>query len=358
MNYNMYLDESGNTGNIELQQDLQWNYGIQTHFALGAFYVEESLAKQMEQDIIEILHKYDSKLGTENELKSKAKYKFKNELLEEITNLLVSNKAGFYFDIANKKYKVIMNLVEYCVYPWFVKEQYISARGEKIYAANLLYITLPEELIKMYIDMCQENDVKVEKLVDFLIKLENHYFISKQKINPITDVITVVKNYKKYGLEVEHLFPVKDFNNKGTKESFLPNIDAYNNIIASVSNLRIRKNDTLTIFHDAQKQFSEVLDAWTKYMKKNNMNINELVFCKSEENVLVQVADYYTGTIMRLYKQIIDYHPLNRNDNDLLKIIKPLLYYCNIVAPRNEQNEFADKSGIRLMNTPIPFGVI
>ncbi len=358
MNYNVYIDESGNTGNIELREDLQWNYDIQTHFALGAFYVEEPLAKDIEKKIIEILHKYNPKLGTEDELKSKAKYIFRNDLLDEITKLFIDNKVGFYFDIANKKYKVIMNMVEYCVYPYFVNKRYIFARNEKIDATNFLYSTLPEEQIKVYIDLCQEendDEEKVERLVSFLQMLEEYYIRNRQKINPISDVIDVVKNYEREGLKIENLFPVKDFNNKGTKESFLPNVDAYNNIIASIANLRIGNNDTITIFHDEQKQFSRVLDAWTNYMKVHDVNINELNFCSSANNILVQIADYYTGSIIRLYRQIIEYNPLNRNDKDLLKILKPLLYNCNIVAPRSEQREFFNKCGIKMMNTPIPF---
>ncbi|MBR6640857.1 MAG: DUF3800 domain-containing protein [Clostridia bacterium] len=358
MNYNVYLDESGNTGNIELRQDLQWNYGTQSHFALGSFYIEEFLAKDIEQQIIEILHKYNPKLGTEDELKSKAKYTFRNELLKEITKLLIDNNVGFYFDIANKKYKVIMNMVEYCVYPYFVNDWYVFARNEKVDAANFLYKTLPKEKIKIYIDLCQEvycEEKKVDKLITFLETLEEHYTINKQKINPVSAVIDVVKNYKKYELKVENLFPVKDFNNKGTKESFLPNVDAYNSIIASICNLRIGKCNTLNIYHDEQKQFSEVLDVWTNYMKTHDVNINELKFCSSKDNVLVQIADFYTGSIIRLYRKIIEYTSLNRADNDLIKILKPLLYNCNIVAPNNEQREFFSKCGIKTMRTPIPF---
>ena len=45
MNYNIYLDESGNTGNIELKENLQWNYGNQPYFALGSFYIEENISE-------------------------------------------------------------------------------------------------------------------------------------------------------------------------------------------------------------------------------------------------------------------------------------------------------------------------
>lgn len=170
MNYNIYLDESGNTGNIELRDDLKWNYGNQPHFSLGALYIEEEKVKDIEQKIIEILHDYDPALGTERELKSRAKYVFKNELLKEITELLVSEKTGFYFDIANKKYKAIITIVEYCVYPFFVSVENILNRSAKVDAANVLYKTLPDEDIKYYIDLCQDvrdESEKIESLIYF-----------------------------------------------------------------------------------------------------------------------------------------------------------------------------------------------
>ncbi len=36
MNYRIYIDESGNTGNVEINRNLNWNFGIQTRFVLGA----------------------------------------------------------------------------------------------------------------------------------------------------------------------------------------------------------------------------------------------------------------------------------------------------------------------------------
>lgn len=358
MVYNIYLDESGNTGNIELREDETWNYGNQPYFALGSFYIEDGIANEIEQEVIQILHAYNPKLGTENELKSKANYTFKNEMMEKITVLLRDNNAGFYFDIANKKYKAIINIVEYCVYPWFVDSTYIFARNEKNEAANFLYKTLSEDDIKTYIELCQtscNDDEKIICLLSFLAKLEKHYSVDKYKINPVKLVIEIVSNYKEYNITAEQLFPVKDFNNKGTKESFLPNVDAYNNIISSIANLKLGKSDVLNIYHDEQKQFSEVLEVWTRYMKGLDINVGELNFCVSKDNVLVQIVDFYTGNIVKLYRKIVEYKPLNRADREIIKILKPLLCNCNIVAPKYQQMEFFKQCGMKTMNTPIPF---
>ena len=356
MNYNVYIDESGNTGNIELRENLEWDYDVQTHFALGAIYVNENVSQKIEEEIKQILYKFDPKLGIENELKSKAKYRFRNELLKEITDIMINNQVDFYFDIANKKYKVMMNLVEYCVYPYYINNN-IFSRDKKVNAANYLYKTLPNEIIKQYIDLCQKehNDDSVKELIDFLLKLEKHYLCNKQKSNPINSVLDFVKEYKLKKLTVSNLFPIKDFNNKGSEESFLPNVDAYNNIIASICKLRLKRDDRLNIIHDEQKQFSLVIKKWTDYLIENNLNINQIKFVDSKENILLQIVDYYTGNIIRLYRKIVQYEVLNRDDRELIKILSPLLRKCNIVAPNNETEEFFNKCNIRQTRTPIPF---
>lgn len=157
MNYHIYIDESGNTGNIEINEDLNWNFGIQTHFALGAIWVKENKIKDLEKEIQKSLHKYDPQLGDKKELKSKAKYKFKKELYENLMDILISNNSGVYFDIANKKYKVIMNMVEYCIYPYYLYEsmdEILELRQEKINTTTDLYNRMKEEDIKKFIDIC------------------------------------------------------------------------------------------------------------------------------------------------------------------------------------------------------------
>lgn len=352
MNYNIYMDESGNTGNIELHGDLTWNYGNQTHFALGAFYIREDIANILEEILKNILHKYDKKLGTEQELKSKANYVYKNKLFEEITDVLIKNKIGFYFDIANKKYKVVMTLVSYCIYPYYIND---FTRTQCIDMANFLFDRLPLEEIYVFIVMCQsQHDSKkcVNELIDFLKRL-NVFLISNKK-NSIDRVIDIVENYNSYRLKVENLFPIKDFNNKGTKESFLPNVDAFNNLLASIYKLRLKQDDNINIYHDEQRQFSNVLEKWVNNLHDFDINIRKINFVDSKQEILIQIADFYTGNIVRLYRKIVEYKCLNRDDRELIKILKPLLENCNIVSSKSEQKEFFDKCGMKMMKSPIP----
>ncbi len=65
MNYRIYIDESGNTGNVEINRNLNWNFGIQTRFVLGAVCVAENNLEVLKEEIERILNKYDPQLGKE-----------------------------------------------------------------------------------------------------------------------------------------------------------------------------------------------------------------------------------------------------------------------------------------------------
>lgn len=358
MNYNIFIDESGNTGNIEIKDDLTWNFQSQTHFALGAIYFKEEKQKELEEEILKCLQSHDVLLGTEKELKSKAKYLFKNELLEELLFILHSNDVGIYFDISDKKYKVIMNIVEYCIYPYYLFDLK-ATREKKINIATFLYNNMAMEDIKYFIDLCQkeisEND-GIREIVEILLKIRELLISCKQKEYQCVDsVIDYIKNHKKYGLTLENILPIKDYNNKGTKESFLPNVDAFNSLLGHICNLRLSYGDNVFVYHDDQKQFSNVLSKWADELKKYGTGIQQLNFHDSKKDVVIQVVDFFTGNILRLYKEIISTSYMNRKNRELVKKIKPLLENCNIVASNYEQMRFFEQCNIKYRKAPLPF---
>lgn len=366
MNYHIYIDESGNTGNIEINEDLHWNYGIQTHFALGAIYIAENKYNALKDMISEILHKYDPKLGDEIELKSTAKYKFKEKLLEELVDGLTSYNTGVYFDIANKKYKVIINMVEYCIYPYYLyksRNDILALRQRKINVSKDLYNRMEEEDIKMFIDLCQntENEQDIISLfLEFLHKLKELFIKDKSTTaleiqKNIERVIDFIKDKESRKLSLENILPVKDYTNKGTKESFLPNVDAYNNLISQISQLALSDLDSIYIHHDSQAQFSQVLFDWSEALRKKGCNIKKVEFCDSKSEVIIQVCDFFTGNILRLYKEIINNPCLGRNSRELVALLKPFLARCNVVAPNYEQHDFFEQCKIKYVKTPIPF---
>lgn len=357
MKYNIYIDESGNTGNIRIDEANQWNFNVQKYFSLGAIIVKADYADNLENEFREILLRYMPGLGDNTELKAKKDYKFTTELLFDISNLLEKYSACTMFDISNKKYKVIMQIVEYYVYPYYSFGWDISAMREKrIIAATNIYNSLPDVEIKKYMDICENslytNGEIIEKLLLFLDNLKG--YIDKSLYGNIDETKEKIQNYKQYNLEIENLLPIKDYTNRGKKLSFLPNTDAFTNLILQIASFQAPKSSNLDIYHDEQKQFSNVIQDWANNLKARGVNIDNIKFISSTNNSLIQMTDFLTGNILKLYEDIVDNAYANKRNRDKIKILKTLLKSCNIVSTRAEQAIFFDTCGINYVRTPMP----
>ncbi|ELC8365435.1 DUF3800 domain-containing protein [Clostridium perfringens] len=365
MDYNIYLDESGNTGDIKYNKDKEvWNYDTQKYFALGSITIAKNKVRDLENDIKDIFNKYDKELGLNKELKSTSKPKYRNELLSDLIEKLSEYESSIYIDISNKKYKIMVYIVEYCIYPYYLLNESKYLNQNKIDCNNLatnLYNTLSDEFVSKFIELCledkKEDKEKINMLISFIDEL-------KDKIkNPIDKdnaekVKQILKRYEEYGLKIENIFPIKDKTNKGSTITFLPNIDAYLNIVASVSTFNIGQNDKLNIFHDNQKQFDKSISLWTTRMREEliRSNVKNVEFLDSKENILVQVIDFITGLSLKCYKECMGQRYLKKNTRDLIKILKPVLRRCNIVTDRSEEYKFETNLNIKLSSTPMPMG--
>ncbi len=361
MKYKMYVDESGNTGEPRLRNG-QWNYGNQPYFGLGSLMVKEEDDIEISNSILQTLQKYDPSLGTENELKSKNNYCFKSALLEDLFSLIEQYGCISYFDISNKKYKVICYIVEYCVYPYYVAENLIGVNGyrsKRIDAAKLLYYYLDDSLIERYDIMIRDKseELNKEKLIEFLEDLKDSLAEYQEICNGIIDTMNHIKNNPL--LRIKNLIPVEDYNNKGNSTFFLPNIDALNNIVAQQAVTRIGECDSISIIHDEQTQFSNSLIKWIEYQQSLGIEIYMDAFVDSKKYPLMQSVDFILGTIMRLFQKIIDRKSLTRNEKDIVKMLKPMVASanssCNIVSVQNEQIAFFDVFGLKTERTNVPY---
>lgn len=360
----MYVDESGNTGEPQIRKG-KWNYGDQRYFGLGSIMVKEEDEKELSNKTLEVLQKYDPKLGTENELKSQGKYLFKIELLCDLINLFQDYDYFAFFDISNKKFKVICYMVEYCVYPYYIYAQLLTQekhRTKRINAANALYYNLDESQIERFDCLIRKKNEELDKRKDFLDFLEvlmNELYQKKQKelVEGIGSAINFIKDSP--GMPLSNLIPVEDYNNSGKSNFFLPNIDALNNIVAQQAIKRLSYNDAISIIHDEQLQFSNSLTKWIDYQRDQGLKVQIDAFMDSKNSVILQTTDFFLGMIIRLFQKIIERRPLSRNDREAMKILKPLVSSansnCNIVSVQSEQAEFFRAFGVKAVRTTIPY---
>lgn len=126
----------------------------------------------------------------------------------------------------------------------------------------------------------------------------------------INKMISEYENYERKELKIENLFPVKDFNNKGTKESFLPNVDAYNNIISSIA--RDACCNIEKLFNDTYKEILEnKVNAYAEIWYFQNLQIKDL-FTENEFMELVKKSSRFVCKTDGEVAYSIKFHTVNQ----------------------------------------------
>lgn len=360
MNYHIYMDESGNTGEPRYKTDKHvWNWGEQAYFALGGVGIPDEAEDSMRTELLEILQFFDPALGTDKEWKSKADSLFNRELMEKVIRLLTQNKGMIYVDIANKKFKIASYFVDYCVFPYYLSSNpIIDKRQEKIEMANKIYNSWDDQLFARFVDLCHkglETDDNLDAFLVFLGDAEK-FLARKNYVQNLSAVIDRVKHSESYGLTRKNLMPIMDYDNCGNPLCFSPNVDAYLNIAATMANRQSKSTSSIHIFHDNQKQFIPALEHWTQNLREQSGLILDAFTPVSSDDLLIQLSDFIVGKILRVYRDIISNSAHKRETRELMKVIKPIIAgNCNVVSTRYEQQCFYSAFDLKTCLTPIPF---
>ncbi|WP_202710336.1 DUF3800 domain-containing protein [Sporosalibacterium faouarense] len=353
MDYVMYLDESGNTGNPRLKKN-GWNFREQPNYGLGAICIKRSNEKEIKNKILNLFAKYDKELGQGKELKSTTDYWFNNELFCELIELLERHNTIFYFDIISKRFNIVKYLVHYCLYPDSIINFDHSIREEKVNFATLVSNNIEDESLQEFIELCQletaYEGLRV-KYIEFLTNLKNNV-TEDSIVNRIEKGISIFKDNE---VPLEKLLPIEDYTNKGRLMRLLPNIDSFNNVFVSVARLRLSPSDNVILYHDIQEQFGKSYERWiSETFKMGLKNIKKIEFLKSDESILIQAIDFLVGNLVSLYQRTIINNSLTRNDRQLGKRVNRLIYNTNIVSTKYDQEKFFSSHGIKYGKTTIP----
>lgn len=359
MNYHIYMDESGNTGEPRYKADKQaWNWGQQEYFGLSGVAIPEEAEAPVRTGLLKILQSFDHLLGTEKEWKSKANSLFNQELMEKVIHLLMKNKGMIYVDITNKKFKIVNYFVDYCIFPfYFTPNPTIDKRQERIEMANRIYKIWDDQLFSRFVDLCHKGVEADDNLDAFLVFLGDaeKFLAQKNCVENLSAVINSVKYSESYGLTRKNLIPIMDYDNRGNPLCFSPNVDAYLNITATMANRLSRSTSSIHIFHDKQKQFIPTLEHWTQNLREQNGLMLDAFTPLSSDDLLIQLSDFIVGKILRVYRDIVSNNDHKRETRELIKVIKPIIAgNCNVVSTRYEQLRFYSAFGLKPCLTPIP----
>ncbi|MDR3602545.1 MAG: DUF3800 domain-containing protein [Desulfosporosinus sp.] len=193
----IFIDESGNTGAINFNS--KFNFLDQPYFALGGILIDVNYENMLLQEISEIFHKN----GIQGELKfTNKKYKNNEKLISELLNTINSYSCELFFDITNKKYKIIHNITDYCVYPYY--ERQIETKNEEFrmllkVITDYLYNELSDAVVQKFVNLCNKSGFKIEELVDSIDAIHENVSSTYIKQN-LKSTIDSIQNYDKFGL--------------------------------------------------------------------------------------------------------------------------------------------------------------
>ena len=263
MNIKIYIDESGNTGSISVKGIAQ-----QPLFALGAIQISDELLSELIK--IEDKFRNNNKIQ-QTEIKSSNTYDNKIDFTVEILTTLISNKIPMWFEVTNKKYYIICNLVTFTLLQTWVSRD-IDKEKRELMNTLVNYIDknfLTEEL-NPYLIACQFPTR--ENLLRFL-----HYFngiINNLQKSEEKDAILLATKLLipevmdgNDPFETKHYFPLPDFT-KGNLLTMLPYVQSFSNIFARINNwCKSNCVSNVEIIHDEQKQFDEIINDYHNFLR-------------------------------------------------------------------------------------------
>lgn len=236
----VYIDESGNTGSTEISGIKQ-----QPWFVLGAVHISDGLLGEL----TEMENYYRAKKNLQQpEIKSSNTYKDQTDFTEELINKMICNKTSMWFEVTDKKYYIICNLISFSLLmTWAVP----TSRPEyeklsKLFAGYVDGVLHLEELDK-YLFACR--NPTMESIKDFISYFEIE--ISKKPVSDVRNELLYAIDLQKKELydkensfEVKYYFPIPDFTKSGKQLPMLPYVQSFANIYARINKWSKTQCDT------------------------------------------------------------------------------------------------------------------
>jgi len=310
--HTLYIDESGNTGEIlKLHHE-------QPFFVLGAVVLNKKQLGELEE-LENQFRQSGSIQPTLLELKSKSTYdnfEFTKTIIEYI-----SENCIFAVEVTEKRHYLACTINSHSVIPQFIPAQNsISPESAKVFhisAANEIYEIVSDSFLERYVDCCRIHDGNV--LYELLRELHDS-IIRRNKIPEIAGLIEYIismtfdPNLENKEKRLNFLFPEPDILPNGRIVWFVPYITSFTNIYARLNFTCNRAK--LIMIHDEQKQFKELIGFYKTQAEKHGQKIprkyqimgygdfvfnkeNSLIFENSKNYKGLQWADILTGFVNR-----------------------------------------------------------
>jgi hypothetical protein len=340
---NYYLDESGSTGDL-VRPGARFDFGQQQMFTLACLGVDDEAALGVEIGRLKTCHRIQA-----SELKSASVVK-KPELIVDLLAYLERNRLPLIIELVDKRFMIAANMVSTVILP------YVGAcdlSPESIFVRNTMaeyiHYYAPPALFEAYVKAC--DTYLAANMLDVFDVLQSWL----KKRSPTDDIaeglyLSVIDRFVDFqalpaddDVAQGRFLPVPDIGKRKQSIWMLPNLTCFTNIYARINRLHGRRIGSLTLFHDEQLHFEEIV----RNAKRNTEDLTKkaqapllpfadyhfeeearLVFSNSSASSGIQAADVLAGFIMRFTRDVVygDCPPseLSKDGfNTILKLSEP-----------------------------------
>ncbi len=335
----VFLDESGNTGEVILDKANVDNFNNQPYFVLGGFGAPISALNEIQEKVYSLKKEYKIPF---KELKGTKLWPRYRSFVYELLRYLHSHEFPIFVEIMDKKYFICMNISEIILirsgFTDVTNANEVSKRFEvetRSYINDLadkLYLNLSKETLIWFSKASRSPDKEyVETFLAYLHndsnRLPKNYCELIEKA--IEDYFSEVTNYFFNPIFYEtppweEYVPFPDPNEKSRKRiSLLPHTTAVSNIYLRVNRYsREFGFSEIVIKHDEQKQWEGILKNMLDFLKSQSSsifrNLNkylpptfaqildfefdkeyQLIF-EDSKNIYIQEADVISGSLYKI----------------------------------------------------------
>lgn len=319
---NVYIDESGNSGDLSLvSEDLSFNN--QPIFVMtGIILDDESAFVKRIQDL-----KSKYKIKSNNELKSNLLLKNKHEMILELVKFFVSTDSKFFIEVVDKRFQLVVNIVDHFLLPlYFMSEITETDVIMKLVYASFLYEYLEDQILYDYVQITKSpsNDSIrgfFRKLKGSLLKDEHkelNWTAIRLVDESLDDFEQIIKSEEENAWK--RFLPIPDKNKRGSLVWMLPNYSSLANIYARINKYANGYAGKYTIIHDDQDHFDEILQDAKKQTEESDLmsctympisvkfdffTSAQLRFESSHNHVGIQIADVFSGLVRRCEENLL-----------------------------------------------------
>lgn len=319
---NYYIDESGNTGDVLSTGD-DFGFSGQPIFSLACVGVDQT--EKLDGFICELKEKYNIQ---GKELKSTKIYRKKPEFIIDLIDFLGRENIPIFIEVVDKKYFISANIVNCHVLPAYssTPETIYSQKARNDYA-DFIYYNAPNSVFNKFINACKcpSNETLSESFNEIQSFVKGYLPSNEFSVFLLKNIEESVKDYDKLKLinqkEAHFKFiPLPDSSKKGKSIWMLPNLSSFTSIYARINQYQDGRIAKVSIIHDEQAHFDEIISINKKLLEGINMNNSiatrtakyafsgsaSLQFSESHEYVAIQVADILAGLAMRYTQEKIE----------------------------------------------------